>query len=326
MNTMRTRIVLTGLLVPPAILLIIVGVAFARAWNGARLVAQAQGAPAQLRANLGETQSLRILPIVEAAAAGDFATARGVSYLVQTDDTTVLLDFGNPDETGTSPLARNMAALGESLADVNAYVISHSHPDHVGGYPAWIRGTFGTLDRQPDLGSTPIWTPVAMHYPGAAPAVSDAPVLLGAGIATSGLIGYHELFPITLVGGMRPEQALVVKVAGHGTVLITGCGHPGMEAMVRRAEAITGAPVIGVVGGLHYGAANAADLQSPIAFLAERNPELVALSPHDSGVDAIEALRAAFPTAYQPVAVGRAIVFPQEVAPAAESDADPRGS
>ncbi len=323
---MRTRTLLVGLLIPPAILLIIVGVAFARSWHGARLVGQAQGAPAQLLADLGETQSLRILPIVEAAAAGDFATARGVSYLVETDDTTVLLDLGNPDESGASPLARNLAALDKSLADADAYVISHSHPDHVGGFSAWVRGTFGTLGSQPGLAGTPIWTPVAMHYPGGAPAVSDAPVVLGTGIATSGLIAYHELFPITLVGGMRPEQALVVKVPGHGTVLITGCGHPGMEAMVRRAEAITGAPVIGVAGGLHYGAANAGDLQSPIAFLAERNPELVALSPHDSGVDAIEALRAAFPAAYQPVAVGRAIVFPQGVAPTAESGADRRGS
>lgn len=76
---MRARTMLIGLLIPPALLLLIAGVAAVRSWKGARLVDEAQGGPAQLLANLGETRNLRILPIGEAAATGDYATARGVS-------------------------------------------------------------------------------------------------------------------------------------------------------------------------------------------------------------------------------------------------------
>ena len=57
--------------------------------------------------------------------------------------------------------------------------------------------------------------------------------------------------------------------------------------------------VIGVVGGLHYEGQTAADVVVPIEFLASRNPQLVALSPHDSSLEAIEAFRVAFPQAYQ---------------------------
>ena len=102
---------------------------------------------------------------------------------------------------------------------------------------------------------------------------------------------------------------MVVHVAGQGLVLITGCGHPTLERLVIRLN-LYGLPVIGVVGGLHYEGQTAADVAAPIEFLASRNPQLVALSPHDSSPEAIEAFCAAFPQAYQDVAVGRSIQFP----------------
>jgi 7,8-dihydropterin-6-yl-methyl-4-(beta-D-ribofuranosyl)aminobenzene 5'-phosphate synthase len=125
------------------------------------------------------------------------------------------------------------------------------------------------------------------------------------------VLAYPEVFPLSLFKPRGSEQALVVHVTGEGLVLITGCGHPTVEKLVTRAEALYGQPVVGVVGGLHYGEANAEDLTDPIAFLASREPRLVALSPHDSGPAAIEAFRAAFPEAYREVMVGQPIRFPE---------------
>ena len=49
-------------------------------------------------------------------------------------------------------------------------------------------------------------------------------------------------------------------------------------------------------------------METAIAYLQRRHPQLVALSPHDSCDWSIETFRRAFGTAYQEVQVGREIV------------------
>jgi 7,8-dihydropterin-6-yl-methyl-4-(beta-D-ribofuranosyl)aminobenzene 5'-phosphate synthase len=123
-------------------------------------------------------------------------------------------------------------------------------------------------------------------------------------------MSYPEVFLLSLYEAKWIEQALIVNVAGEGWVLITGCGHPGLEKLVTRAEALYGLPLAGVVGGLHYEGASAADVSTPIQFLRSRQPKLVALSPHDSSTEALQAFRSAFPDPYREIQVGSSIVFP----------------
>lgn len=80
--------------------------------------------------------------------------------------------------------------------------------------------------------------------------------------------------------------------------------------MVARAEALFGQPVIGVVGGLHYEGKSLEDVQPHLQFLTARQLQLVALSPHDSSLEALQAFQAAFPNVYQPIQVGQTIQFP----------------
>ena len=115
---------------------------------------------------------------------------------------------------------------------------------------------------------------------------------------------------MSLYGAKGGEQALVVHLDGLGLVIVTGCGHPGLETLVARAEALYGRPVVGVVGGLHYGGATAADLAAPIRFLQDRRPLLVALSPHDSDPPALAAFEAAFPESYHTLRVGETVRVP----------------
>ena len=46
---------------------------------------------------------------------------------------------------------------------------------------------------------------------------------------------------------------------GKGIVLIMGCGHPTVERIVARAEALFEQPVAGVAGGFHYEGKSARD-------------------------------------------------------------------
>ena len=102
---------------------------------------------------------------------------------------------------------------------------------------------------------------------------------------------------------------MAVNVEGKGIVLILGCGHPSVERFVARAQAAFDAPVVGVVGGLHYEDKSPAFVNVSIAYLKTLQPQLVALSPHDSTPANIQAFREAFPTSYQTVEVGRPITL-----------------
>lgn len=124
-------------------------------------------------------------------------------------------------------------------------------------------------------------------------------------MATTGVIPYPEVFPLNLSSPIGREQALVIHVRDRGLVLITGCGHPGLEELIKRSEALYDLPVVGVVGGLHYGDAGSSELAGPIAYLRGKGPELVGLSPHDSETAALNA----FQETFQVLEVGRLIHF-----------------
>ena len=259
---------------------------------------------------LATTSRLEILPLYEAASASpDLVSGHGVSYLIRTDSATILLDLGNnPDGLTVAPFAQNMQALGLAWDEVDRVVISHPHPDHVGGLTAWRERTVSFGELPGGLGERLVFVPHVTVYKGAVHAT--IPTLPAPDIATTGVISYPEVWPISLFTPKGEEQALVVHVAGHGLVLITSCGHSGLEHLVARAESLYGEKVVGVVGGLHYLNATGEELQPQIRFLQSRQLELVALSSHDSGPVALSAFESAFPNVYQTLTVGEAILFP----------------
>jgi len=258
---------------------------------------------------LSVTSRLEIVPLYEEVSAGDpYVSGHGVSYLIRTDSVTILLDVGdNPGKLTAAPFAINMQELGVTWDEIDRVVISHLHPDHVGGMEAWERKTISFGELPGGMGSRLIFVPAKVTYQGAIHAT--IPTLPGPDVATTGVISYPEVFPLSLFEPKGNEQALVVHVAGQGLVLITGCGHPGLEKLVERAESLYGYQVIGVVGGLHFGESSAQDVKPQIQFLRSRQVKLVALSPHDSGSLVLDAFRGAFPQAYQDVQVGRVIKF-----------------
>ena len=261
---------------------------------------------------LAVTSRLEIIPLYEAArVSGDFSSGHGVSYLIRTDSATVLLDVGNnPDQLAVAPFMQNMQTLGIDWAEVYRIVISHPHPDHVGGTRAWWNQTvaLGDLELPEGLGDRLIFVPTPMTFKDAVHAT--IPSLPAPDVATTGVVSYPEVFPLSLLEPKGGEQALVVKVAGQGLVLITGCGHPGLEKLVERAETLYGQTITGVVGGLHYVKETAQDVEPHIQFLQTRQPGLVALSPHDSNPQVLAAFQSAFGDRYHTLRVGEAIHFP----------------
>lgn len=259
--------------------------------------------------DLGTTRSLEILPLFEEAKAReDLELEHGVSYLVKTDHQNILLDVG----TTPARLSYNMRTLGVSEKDFDVVFVTHLHPDHIGGMNAWWTNTLTAGDPSLDLRDKRVYLPLPMNA-GGATIVASQPTKIAEGVGTAGAISFADLFPFSLRSPLNAEETLAVNVEGEGIVLIMGCGHPTVERIVARAQAASDAPIIGVVGGLHYEGFTREQAQPHIAFIKALKPQLVAVSPHDSSPAAIQAFRDAFPNAYQTIQVGSKISFGEQV-------------
>lgn len=260
--------------------------------------------PAEVEArlsDLGEVDEVSILPLVERLTpeGSGLAGEPGVSYLVRAGGTRVLFDSGLSGGRAESALVNNSRILGADLANLDAVVISHLHPDHVGGLRA-MRGRTFTFSAEPlEPPGVPAHVPTEMHHPRADVTVTTGPRVIAPGMAVLPPLP-RMLFWI----GYVSEQALVVNVRGFGLVLISGCGHPPIERILGVTERALDVPIRAVVGGLHLPVHPARTPLVPQAVLgspyppwrpigerdvshvldeiAARGPHLVALSGHDS--------------------------------------------
>lgn len=182
-------------------------------------------------------------------------------------------------DTGGSPqvFRHNLQALGLDFSLLRGIVISHWHHDHY--------GAVGTAIQLAGRGDIPVYVPHAsareqreIEAAGGQPLVVKARQLLAPGVATTGKQGTS----------IR-EQALVIDVAGHGLVVLTGCAHPGVLNILKAARRVfRQRPLYGLIGGFHITSRGVGEALA--RELAALNLRLV--SPcHCTGAEAKEALR-----------------------------------
>jgi 7,8-dihydropterin-6-yl-methyl-4-(beta-D-ribofuranosyl)aminobenzene 5'-phosphate synthase len=181
----------------------------------------------------------------------DLSPAWGFSCLVGDD---LLFDTG-----GDSPrLLSNMVQMGLDVGRIKSAVLSHAHGDHTGGLAGLLAVNRNLTVYLPRSFPTRFKTQVRSH---AQVVEVHEPMEIGDGIYTTGEMGRGLV-----------EQALVLVTdqgpstgSGQGLVVITGCAHPGIVNIVRKAKEVVNGEVYLVMGGFHLGGASAKAVEGIIA-------------------------------------------------------------
>ena len=214
----------------------------------------------------------------------------GFSCLVEGETETILFD------TGTRPhiLAGNAGKLKIGLKQVRKVLISHNHQDHFGGLPAVLRGNRGvTVYIPPNLSSETI---MKIGLSGGKAIKLRGPETLGSGMRTTGIMGNRI-----------PEQSLILQT-GTRNILITGCAHPGIVAIIQRAREITGGDIHVVLGGFHLNGHSESAIRKIITAFKGMGVERVGAT-HCSGKSAMNAFKEAYEENWIEMGVGRVLHF-----------------
>ena len=184
-------------------------------------------------------------------------TAWGFACLVTADDTMVLFDTGGDG----AKLLSNMMKLGLDPQAIDAIVLSHAHGDHTGGLGALLNTGAQPAVYVPAAFSASFKNGVRAHTE---LVEVTGPVEILPGFHTTGELGSGIV-----------EQALAVETA-EGLVVVTGCAHPGVVELTRRAKESVGGEIYLVMGGFHLGSASRRRIETIIAEFRDLGVQNVA--------------------------------------------------
>lgn len=270
-------------------------------------------------ADFGYTKKFELIPLIEMLKGNEkFKEGVGVSYLIRTDNSTILFDTGWDDDSTMCAFRYNLDLLGVDISDLDAIIISHDHGDHQNMWK-WVSDrTFMNNENENILPEIKTYVPEEKNVMMPEFTYAPDPVRICDGVYTTGIIKAPMFFSNT------SEQGLMINVKGKGVVIVTGCGHQTLEKLLARYDLLTDKPLYGVLGGLHYPVYGDAeiymgyyvtgflpwerftvdDVKKNIDLLKPYDIKLVGVSTHDSSPLAISTFKNAYPDSYRDLKTG----------------------
>jgi len=199
-------------------------------------------------------------------------------------------------DTGSNgrALVRNMAKMGFNLNDLKYLFISHPHWDHIGGIDSVVDINRNLTLFLPDSLSA-LYIKDLKKLSREVKVINEYP---------------RKLFgKFYLTGVMHPvgEQSLVID-EGEFSIVVTGCSHPGIVNIVKRAIEMLNKPVLYALGGFHLMRSDEEEIAKVINELKNLGVEYITPT-HCTGELAIEMFKEAYGENYIPGGVGRIIEF-----------------
>ena len=212
-------------------------------------------------------------------------TAWGFACVIETEAVTILFDTGGD---GNIMLA-NMEKLGLDPKKIDIVFLSHIHSDHVDGLANFLRQNPSVTVYYPH--SFPKEFEDKISSAGAKAVAIDQPQQIADGIYTTGEMG-------TLI----KEQSLVIQTT-QGLLIITGCSHPGIVEIIKRAGEIGKAKPHLVLGGFHLKGAGDSQLNKIVDAFKSSGVKKVGPA-HCSGNRTRTLFKEAYGSGYIPAGVG----------------------
>jgi 7,8-dihydropterin-6-yl-methyl-4-(beta-D-ribofuranosyl)aminobenzene 5'-phosphate synthase len=191
----------------------------------------------------------------------------GFSAWVEFGGRRILFDTGNDEAV----FASNLRSIGVALADLDAVVISHRHGDHTTGLahvlrsnsrvPVWVPketyGVFGSSLPGTFYPRCPVLPLERRYYDGMPPELirhgspwdADFRHVDRTMEIAPGVVVLHTVSQVKGTLEM-PELTLSLRT-DEGQVIVAGCSHPGIAAILAGASTST-IPVLCIFGGLHW--------------------------------------------------------------------------
>ncbi len=260
----------------------------------------------------------------------------GFSALIEYGGKRILFDTGNNAEI----FAHNIQAKGIDLTKLDFAIVSHRHGDHTSGlnyllkvnpslkiyapqenfgvFGAALPGTFYKRDESlpPEMryfGGNP---PEKLRFGSPWPDANFSWVSKNEEIAP----GFH----LILLNGKWGVDLEVKEISlaidtPYGIVLIVGCSHPAIEAIVEAAKVATGKPIHLIMGGLHLLPAKDDQIKSIAASLHDTWRVDFIAPTHCTGEPAFAALKETFGDKYIYAGLGSTVVLGPQVIVKAEA-------
>lgn len=206
------------------------------------------------------------------AGSTDCMTDWGFGCLVKGKEKTLLFDTGKDG----SILLHNMKCMNIDPDSIDAVVISHIHNDHAGGLAEFLKHNSDVVVYVPV--SFPAHFKQTIRKSGATLEEVNSAKQICANVYTTGEMGRN----------IR-EQALIVETS-KGMAIITGCAHPGIVNIVKRAHEQHAGDVYMITGGSHLSSRSRGEIEIIVSRLQKLGVRKVAPS-HCTGTLALEIFR-----------------------------------
>ncbi|WP_161626902.1 MBL fold metallo-hydrolase [Desulfospira joergensenii] len=215
----------------------------------------------------------------------------GFSCLITGTEKTILFDTGRSKEI----FYYNIDQIRPDLEAVSQVVISHNHSDHTGNLFNFLETHSKVAVYVPASFPKPFMDKIKKTDAVAVPV--DKPIEISRDVFLTG----------EMESDVIAEQSLVINT-DRGLVIITGCSHPGILNIIRRAKEIVHKEVYLVIGGFHL--LDASDDAVKMIIREFKNLGVLNVSAtHCTGDRAIELFKKAYGRHYIPTGVGAVLTL-----------------
>jgi 7,8-dihydropterin-6-yl-methyl-4-(beta-D-ribofuranosyl)aminobenzene 5'-phosphate synthase len=254
----------------------------------------------------------------------------GFAALVEVGGKRILFDTGDNSEI----FAGNVKAAGVDLRKLDFVVMSHRHGDHMGGlahllsvnpgvkiyapkesfgvYGASLPGSFFRKDESlsPEMRYFDGSPPQTMHFGSAWPGANFELI----DKTTEVVPGVWLIALVSDASGTKELKELSLAMdTTEGTVLVVGCSHPGIEAVVETASKVIPKRIHFIAGGFHLVVAQD-DVIAKVAASLYDTWKIDAIAPgHCTGEPTFSALRRRFGSRYLYAGLGTTLSVGAEV-------------